>query len=189
MSRFSVVFDACVLYPAPLRDLLLELATRELFQARWTDEIHDEWISNLLKNRPELSPDRLQRTRALIDAAVPDCLVTDYEHLIPGIELPDDDDIHIVAAAMHARANAIVTFNLKDFPPAVLKKFNLEPIHPDDFIQFQFDLNGVVILEAARTCRLRLTNPPIPADRYVEILRAQSLPKTADILAGFVALI
>ena len=70
--RFVVLLDACVLYPAPLRDLLLRLATTGLFAAKWTDEIHDEWTRNLLSNRPELE-EQITRTRALIDNAVPDC--------------------------------------------------------------------------------------------------------------------
>jgi len=62
--RFVVIYDACVLYPAPLRDFLVRLATKGLFAARWTDEIHNEWIRNLLQRRPELDPDQLPRTRA-----------------------------------------------------------------------------------------------------------------------------
>ncbi len=62
--RFVVVYDACVLYPAPLRDFLVRLATKGLFAARWTDEIHAEWSRNLLQRRPELDPDQLPRTRA-----------------------------------------------------------------------------------------------------------------------------
>jgi len=53
--KYTVVFDACVLYPAPLRDLLLRLSITGLFSAKWTDEINDEWIRNLSKNRPELA--------------------------------------------------------------------------------------------------------------------------------------
>jgi len=53
MYTFTAIFDACVLYPVPLRDLLMYLTGSDLFQARWTDEIHDEWMRNLLKNCPE----------------------------------------------------------------------------------------------------------------------------------------
>jgi hypothetical protein len=76
LSHFTVVYDACVLYPAPLRDLLMHLAVLDLFRAKWSAMIHDEWIGNLLKNRPDLTSDQLQRTRDLMDANVRDCLVT-----------------------------------------------------------------------------------------------------------------
>lgn len=86
-SHFTVVYDACVLYPAPLRDLLLRLALTDLFRARWSDMIHDEWTRNLLARRPDLE-ERLARTSALMNVHVRDCLVTGFEHLIPSIELP-----------------------------------------------------------------------------------------------------
>ena len=114
-SHFTVVFDANVLYPAPLRDFLMRLALTDLFRAKWTNMIHDEWIRNVLIKRPELK-EQLKRTRQLMNASVRDCLVEDFEYLIPTIELPDEDDRHVVAAAIHGHADMIVTFNLKDFP-------------------------------------------------------------------------
>ncbi|MGB0068005.1 MAG: hypothetical protein WBQ11_08155 [Isosphaeraceae bacterium] len=92
---FTVVFDACVLYPAPLRDLLVQLALGDIFSARWTDAIHDEWISNLLESRPDLSREALERTRSLMNSHVRDSLVTGYEGLIPGFLLPDENDRHV----------------------------------------------------------------------------------------------
>jgi hypothetical protein len=70
-----VVYDACVLYPAPLRDLLMQLALTNLFQARWTAEIHDEWIRSVLSDRPDIKPESLLRCRELMDRHVSDCLV------------------------------------------------------------------------------------------------------------------
>ena len=121
-SNFTVIYDACVLYPAPLRDLLMRLALTDLYRARWTDMIHDEWIRNVLLQRPDLKREDLERTRSLMNANVRDSLVTGFAHLIPAIELPDADDRHVVAAAIHAGANLIVTFNLKDFPAEALKR-------------------------------------------------------------------
>lgn len=80
-SGFIVLFDACVFYPACVRDLLLELAAAALFRVKWTDQIHDEWIQNLLRKRPDLSAEKLERTRMLINASVEDCLIEGYEHL------------------------------------------------------------------------------------------------------------
>ena len=113
--RYTVVFDACVLYPAPLRDFLLRLSMTGLFAAKWTNQIHDEWIRNVLMSRPELK-DKLSRTRELMDKAVPDSLVAGYEPLMENLQLPDTDDRHVLAAAIRSGAQAIITFNLKDFP-------------------------------------------------------------------------
>jgi len=95
MSNFIALFDACVLYPAPLRDLLMHLAVTDLFRARWSNEIHEEWIRNLLKNRPSITLEKLERTRSLMNNSAGDCLVEGYESLIPGLTLPDPDDRHV----------------------------------------------------------------------------------------------
>lgn len=185
MSRFTVVFDACVLYPAPLRDFLMELAATELFRARWTDAIHAEWIRNVLKKRPDLTHAQLRWTRERMDTSVMDCLVSDYEHLIPIISLPDPDDRHVLAAAIHARADAIITFNLKDFPPEELGRFNVEPIHPDDFIRYQFDLKVASVVIAAGNCCRRLKRPPKTGTEYLDTLEKQGLPKTVAALRPY----
>jgi predicted nucleic acid-binding protein len=181
----TVLYDACVLYPAPLRDFLIELATANLFQARWTNAIHDEWIRNLLINRPDLKLEQLQRTRQLMDRSVMDCMIKGYEHLIPAISLPDRDDRHIVAAAIHAKADTIVTLNLKDFPEAELSKYNLDAIHPDEFISRQFELNASSVVIAAQRCHGRLKNPPKSAEEYLDALLTQSLPKTVAALRPY----
>ena len=80
----------------------MHLAMTGLFRARWTDQIHDEWIRNVLANRPDLKAEQLKRTRELMDAHALDCLVTGYEKLIAGLTLPDPDDRHVLAAAIRA---------------------------------------------------------------------------------------
>src|ERR1051326_3804740 len=103
MNKVIVVYDSCVLYPAPLRDLLIRLAQTGLYRARWTDTIHEEWIKNLLEARPDLPRAQLERTRQLMNAAVRDCLITDYEERIDSLTLPDPDDRHVLAAAIEAQ--------------------------------------------------------------------------------------
>lgn len=186
--RFVVVFDACVLYPAPLRDFLMRLATTGLFSAKWTDAIHDEWIRNVLSGRPELEQ-QLLRTRTLMDQAVSDCLVTGYEALIEGLELPDADDRHVLAAAIRAGAQTIVTHNLKDFPAEALTPFAIEAIDPDTFVEQQMDLHEGAVVATARSHRAALTNPPKDVDAYLETLTAQGLVASADRLREFDALI
>jgi hypothetical protein len=117
--------------------------------------------------------------------AVPDSSVVGYDHLIETIKLPDPNDRHVVAAAIHSKADAIVTFNLKDFPAATLAQYNLEPIHPDDFIANQIDLDDAKVLVAAQKCCNRLMNPPKSAQEYLSTLEAQSLPKTVAFLRKY----
>lgn len=95
-AHFTVLYDASVLYSAVLRDVLLQLATVGLFQAKWTNQIHDEWIGSLLKNRPDLKKTQLERTRQMINESVLDCLVTKYESLIDNLDLPDKNDRHVL---------------------------------------------------------------------------------------------
>jgi predicted nucleic acid-binding protein len=156
VSQLVVVYDACVLYPAPLRDFLMRLAQTELFRARWTDDIHDEWIRSVLADRADLTPDQLNRTRLLMNEAIPDCLVTGYGDLIPSLTLPDENDRHVLAAAIVARADIIVTFNLKDFPQSALDQYSIEAVHPDAFGLAQIDLSLDKVCTAVRKQRLGL---------------------------------
>jgi len=125
------IYDACVLYPSGLRDLLVRLAEANLVQARWTERILDEMTRAVLRNRPDLSPDRVARTRRLMTAAVPRSMVTEYEGLIDGIELPDPDDRHVLAAAIRSDSTIIVTDNVKDFPAQALARHGIKAERPD----------------------------------------------------------
>jgi predicted nucleic acid-binding protein len=115
VQTITAVYDSCVLYPAPLRDLLMHLAVVEVVRARWTDEIHQEWIRSVLEDRPDITRTQLERTRALMNAHAEDSLVKGYENVIPALALPDPDDRHVLAAAIHSQADVIVTYNLRDF--------------------------------------------------------------------------
>lgn len=188
-SHFTVVYDACVLYPAPLRDLLMWLGLTDLYRARWSDLIHDEWIENLLESRPDLKRADLERTRTMMNTSVRDCLVTGFEHLIPAVQLPDADDRHVVAAAIHSGADLIVTFNLKDFPAAALQPYNLGAQHPDDFIFDLLDLHPALVCEAAANHRRSLKKPPKTADEYLDTLLKQGLTQTVGLLRHWKAAI
>jgi PIN domain len=139
----SIIYDACVLYPAPLRDLLMELALTDLVRAHWTEDIQSEWIENLLAKCPYLSRSRLERTTCLMNKYVRDSLIKNYHYLIPDLTLPDHDDLHVLAAAIHGEINAIVTFNLKDFPLNILSQYNIIAEHPDRFIANLFISNPI----------------------------------------------
>jgi predicted nucleic acid-binding protein len=183
MPELTAVYDSCVLYPAPLRDLLVRLARTGLFRARWTDAIHDEWIRNLLEDRPDLSAAQLERTRKLMNAAVRDCLVIGYETRIDSLTLPDPDDRHVLAAAIEAQAQVIVTYNLRDFPASALQPHGLEAQHPDEFILRVITINPLVVRETVETHQQALKNPPKTSAQYLETLSNQGLPKTVAALS------
>jgi predicted nucleic acid-binding protein len=140
VSGFTAFYDANVLYPAELRNLLMHLAITGLFRARWSAGVHEEWMTALLRNRPDLSREKLERTRILMDKHAPDALVTGYEDLIEGLELPDPNDRHVMAAAIKGRADVIVTANVRDFPADTLTPFEIEAQHPDEL--FSRDSSG-----------------------------------------------
>ena len=141
MSVYTVLFDANVLYPAPMRDLLLQLAVADIFRARWTADIHREWIDALLLNQPHRDQAALERTRDKMDSATRDCLVTGYQSLIPSLQLPDPDDRHVLAAAIAGRCDAIVTQNLRDFPYEALAPMGSRPCIPMHFSMLRSGLS------------------------------------------------
>lgn len=185
MASFTVIYDACVLYPASVRDLVIEIARTGLLRAKWTTRIHSEWINAVARERPELDRARLERVAQLMNTAVLDCLVTGFELLEPGLtSLPDPDDRHVLAAAIHCGAQEIVTFNLRDFPEAVLRPYGVRAIHPDEFIEHLLDLNPEAVCEAVRRIRRRLANPPKSAKDLLENYEQHGLAVSASILWG-----
>jgi predicted nucleic acid-binding protein len=181
-SQFTVLLDACVLYPAPLRDLLMRLTLSGLFRAKWTDQIHEEWIENLLANRPDIKREQLERTKTLMNNCVLDCLVSGHEFLIESIAIPDANDRHVVAAAIRGQANLIVTFNLRDFPSDALAQYDLEAKHPDDFLCEQFDLQGAKVIQTVAEHRAALKNPRKTQDEYLNTLLGIGLTQTVEML-------
>ncbi len=181
-TQFTVLLDACVLYPAPLRDLLMRLTLSGLFRAKWTDQIHEEWIRNLLTNRPDIQREQLERTKTLMNNSVLDCLVSGHEFLIESIAIPDANDRHVVAAAIRGQADLIVTFNLKDFPSDTLVQYDLEAKHPDDFLCEQFDLQGAKVIQTVAEHRAALKNPQKTQDEYLNTLLGIGLTQTVEML-------
>jgi predicted nucleic acid-binding protein len=182
LASFAAVYDACVLYPAPLRDLLVRLGQTGLFRARWTDRIHEEWIRNLLANRPDLKAAQLARSRELMNLAVPDCLVRGYEPLIDGLALPDPDDRHVLAAAICSQAGVIVTYNRNDFPVAALEPYGIEVQHPDEFIRHVFDLSPAAVCQVVREQRASLVNPPRSSSELLATFLSCGLASTVAAL-------
>ncbi|RFA06606.1 PIN domain-containing protein [Subtercola boreus] len=171
----TAVYDANVLYPSLPRDLLIRAATKGAVRAKWSELILDEVFRNLILNRPDLKTESLTRTRALMNDAIRDSTVTGHEHLIDKLELPDPDDRHVLAAAIHAQAEVIVTFNLKDFPADALKPHGVIAQHPDVFLTDLFDTNSAIVADAVRAIAVASKNPPRTVAEIVARLDAGDL--------------
>jgi len=184
-SPYPVVLDACVLYPSMLRDLLMHIGKTGLYQPKWTDILHNEWQRNLLMNRPDIKAEQLKRTEMLMNKTFGDACVTGYESIIDGLNLPDQDDRHVLAAAIRSNSEVIVTYNLVDFPSINLAEFDIEALHPDEFLSDLFDLNHALVLEAVRMQRSHLRNPSLTADQFLQSLLQLGLPKTVTELEKY----
>jgi len=181
------VYDACVLYPFHLRNLLVQCAVDRLVDARWSREIHDEWIRNLIANRPELSVERLTRTRDLMDRVLPSANVTGHLVHLSKINLPDPDDRHVVAAAIEAGASTVVTWNVRDFPVAALRPFGLRKISPDAFLMELYAALPDLVVAAAANARANLRMSGHGAADFVAALRRQKLKRFSDAIAAHIS--
>jgi predicted nucleic acid-binding protein len=181
-GRFTVVLDACVLYPAPLRDYLLNLADASLYKPKWSNVIMEEWIRNLLANREDLDESRLRRTVSLMNEVFPDGNVQGFEGLISSLNLPDSNDNHVLAVAIRCNADVIITSNIKDFPSALLLPFDLEAQHPDFFVSNLIDLDPLKSVEAFQNQVENLKNPIMTEEQVLEKLAAQGLVNSVEYL-------
>lgn len=189
-ARYTALLDACVLFPPVVADALMSLHVAGLYTARWTARIDDEWINAASRERPDLE-DALARRCAAMHEAVPDWEVPAeaYQALLPGLALPDANDVHVLAAAIAGHADCIVTANLKHFPADVLQRHGLESIHPDDFLIYQLDLEPYVALAAFKEMRARRKAPPLGPEEFVERVERSGLFNTAQRLREALALI
>lgn len=184
MTHLVVFCDACILYPAPIRDLLMELALNDLLQLKWSYKVLNEWIENLLRNRPDLSRERLEKTIADMNNALLDCLVEDYEDMEADLTLPDVNDRHVLAAAIVSKSKFIVTANLKDFPNEYLSAFNIKACHPDDLFLHLAKKNKERFIASVKACYTKLRRPPQTLVQYILTLQDKcKLIKTASFIS------
>lgn len=178
-----VLYDANLLYPFHLRNLMIQLGVNYIVSPRWTDAIHNEWIRNLVATGRQVR-ERLLRTRDLMRRALPDADVRGYEHRIAGLTLPDPDDRHVLAAAIECGAEAILTFNLKHFPTDSLAPFGIVARNPDDFL-CELHMADVEAIEAAVDAARRNLSKTEPSKaEFVDTLESQALVRFASLLRG-----
>ena len=178
------VLDANVLYPAHLRDVLLWLAIGGFYRPRWSVRIHDEWTRNLLANRPDLTAEQLAYTRSEMERAFPDANVPADAEQEATIDLPDPDDRHVVATAVAAGADRIVTANLSDFPADALRPLGIEAVHPDAFVMSLMEADPKAVTAVLRKHRSGLRRPPLTAAEYLGHLERAGLGGVVSALRG-----
>lgn len=186
MDRPTALLDANVLYPAGLRDVLLRLADRGLYRPKWSAIIHDEWMKNVIKDRPDLNERQIAQIRDTMDQYFPDALVKNHDDLIPDLNLPDEDDRHVLAAAIRAQADVLITQNLKDFPADQLEPHGIEAQHPDEFVVSLFNVHPQSVVASVREHRAALKKPPRSADNHLAALNAMGLVSFATALDPYV---
>lgn len=173
------VFDACILYPFHLRNIVTQAAVDRLVEARWTDAIHEEWIRSVAARVPTIPIERLQNTRELMNQALPTAMVDGYEDHIPAVNLPDPNDRHVVAAGIAAIASVILTWNLRHFPAKELKKFGLRKDTPDAFLSGLYDQVPDLMTSSLANARRNLTKSRVSAGNFIDILKNQQLVEVA----------
>ena len=181
-KREKAILDACVLYPAPIRDILLNLADQGLFIPKWSKIIEEEWIRNLLLNRQDLQRSKLERTVKAMENAFPSSQVNGFEDIVNTLSLPDKNDNHVLAAAIKSDSSLIITFNLKDFPANELLTYGIKAMNPDDFIIELIEKDEAKVNQGFSNQLQSLRNPPKTREELLETLRKCGLKKFYDIM-------
>jgi PIN domain len=189
-ARYTALLDACVLFPVAVCDSLMSVAATGLYAPKWTQRIEDEWTRSL-EQKSGRPPGTYNVRRDAVRDAAPDWEVPEqaWSRIASCLQLPDPDDVHVLAAAIAGHADCIVTANLKDFPEDALAPFGIQVIHPDEFLIAQMDLDPLIVLAAFKEQRARLKNPAYTPSAFADALERNALVLTAQRLREAAALI
>ena len=179
---FPAFFDTNVLYGTGLNDLLLRLADRGAFRPLWSAAVLEELSRNLLKNGER--PGLVERRIATMRSYFPDAMVDGYEDLVAGMTC-DPKDRHVLAAVVRANAEVLVTFNLKDFPSSSIDPFEIEVVHPDNFLLDQLDLFPGLVVAALKELVAVYENPAVTIDQLLQSLARAGVAKFAQETARY----
>ena len=180
-DRFVAVLDANVLYPSLKRDVLLSFGESGLYRPRWTDKIMEEWTSKLLERRSDLQDD-IPRVVEQMNRAFPEAQIEGYETIMGALELPDPNDLHVLAATIKGGAHIIVTENKKDFPEEILSPFDIEIQSADEFLLSTLELYPSDAEAAIRVMRKRHKKPSHSASVLLTKFTGEGLVRLAAAL-------
>lgn len=193
-NRYTVFVDACTLVDTMRRNLLLTLAEAEFFRLRWSEEVLDETQNAIAAIRTAKSQadamEKATKARHKMQEAFEEAMVADFDDFRPVCAgLPDQKDVHVLAAALKAQASTIVTENLRDFPSKVLGPLNIEARSGDAFIADTIALDPGRAGAAIRVMRERMRNPALTPDTLLMTMDARGLTATVDVLKPLLRLI
>ncbi len=188
-TRPIALIDTNILYSAGIRDILLQVAISELFEPKWSPDIRDELIDTFRKIRPDINPQRIERIWTEMNHFFPKANITGYEYLIDDLDLPDPDDRHVLAAAIHAACGYIVTEDRKHFPLVALESYGVIRLRPDDFLLMLLHSNPDDFIDAVRVVMARLTSPPYSVEEYLTMRTQDGLVNTVKELRKFAHLL
>ena len=173
MRRIRVLLDANVLVDAQVRDLFLRLAEADLIDVRWSAQILDE-TRRALVQRLGLHPASSDRLVELMQRAFPAAAVTGHEYLVDNLDLPDPDDRHVLAAAIHGECDLLVTENTRDFPDKSVEDADLRVITVDDALTSLAEEQREDIKEIVATQIAALRRPPSTVEAFIDRLAARA---------------
>lgn len=174
---FPAFLDTCVLYPQYLSDTLLTQPDAETFRPLWSAGVLDE-LGAVLAREAGLPQPAVEYRIEQMRLAFPDAEVTGYETLIDGMA-NHEKDRHVLAAAVRANVEVLVTFNLRDFPEHALKPFDIAAVHPDEFLLNQLDLYPGVVVSCLEQQVARYSHAPLGVRDLLPRLERAGVPKFA----------
>lgn len=180
MAIFAAVLDACVMVPVTVCDTLLRLAEQQMFRPIWSQRILQEASHAIRRVHPDFPGSAIERRVAYMNDAFPGAMVGDFADIEAGLELPDPDDRHVLAAALRAHADAIVTANLRDFPAPTMERFDVEVISPDDFLLSQLDMRSAVVVDVLTAQAATTRNPERSLEDVLAALARAGAPAFVD---------
>ncbi|MFN0070585.1 MAG: PIN domain-containing protein [Chloroflexota bacterium] len=166
---FVALLDANILFSAAVRDTMLRAAEKGLYRPAFTDEILNEMMGALIRQRPDLNAVRVERLAGVIRRAFPEALVTGYENLMPSMT-NGEGDRHVLAAAVRIGAAVIVTENVRDFPAESRAPFEIDVQTADEFLLHLWSLSPESMLTALQEQADDLRQPARDLDYVVETL-------------------
>ncbi|MEO5535800.1 MAG: PIN domain-containing protein [Pseudolysinimonas sp.] len=174
---FPAFLDTCTIFGSVINDLILWLAEGGAFRPLWSEGVMKELQENLVEKGvdSDLAEKRVQQMRTFF----PDAMVDGYEELIDRMTCHSKDR-HVLAAAVRANAEVLVTFNLKDFPDECVESYEIEVVHPDDFLLDQLDLYPSLVVRTLRRLVELYQNPSITMEDLLEMLIRSGVPNFVD---------
>jgi len=182
---YTAILDANVLYPAGIRDILLQPAVYDLYRPKWSPDIFREWMRADRRNREDHNPIKVRRTQKDLESFFFDALIVGYELLIDDLDLPDKDDRHVLAAAIYGDCDFIITKNIGDFPAELLEPYGIEALSPDEFLVMLSEIYPHDIIDSVRAVLEKLKNPVYNVDTYLAMRLQDGLVETVSFLRQY----